>query len=239
MADVVKSLAVVQHTSAEFLGLIEDELESRRIRFRYFRPFTTGGRTPSENEAADGLVLLGGGPWAASPGPRRLPSLDAEVALAAWALESGTPLMGFGLGAQIIALAAGGGIRPGPLAFEVGTARRVVEDALEGWLPRHYPLVRYGPDRVMLPPHARTLACDESGHAALFQLGKRAFGFAGHPGVKSAIIEDLIMEFPESPAETAAPLAALRENQAAVHQALRTVMTGLVRCLELMGKSET
>ena len=118
-------------------------------------------------------------------------------------------------------------------------ARRVVEDALEGWLPRHYPLVRYGPDRVMLPPHARTLACDESGHAALFQLGKRAFGFAGPPGVKSAIIEDLIMEFPESPAETAAPLAALRENQAAVHQALRTVMTGLVRCLELMGKSET
>ncbi len=237
MADALKTLAVVQHTSGEYLGLIEDHLELRRIRFRYFRPFTAGGRTPRTAEAADGLVLLGGGPWAASPGERRLPSLDQELELAADALEAGSPVIGFGLGAQILALAAGGSVRPGPLRFEVGTARRVVDDALAGCLPSRYPLVRYGPDQLMVPPHARTLACDEAGQAALFQLGERAFGFAGHPGIKSAIIEDLIMEFPEAPAETVAPLAALRAHQAELHAALGAVMTGLIRCLGLMGET--
>lgn len=239
MADAIKTLAVVQHTSSEYLGLIEDQLESRRIRFRYFRPFTSGGRAPRPAEAAEGLILLGGGPWAASPGARRLPSLDEEVALAAGALEAGTPVVGFGLGAQILALAGGGGVRPGPLEFEVGIARRVVDEALAGYLPRRYPLVRYGPDRLMLPREARTLASDESGRVALFQLGERAFGFAGHPGVKSAIIEDLIMEFPEAPAETVAPLAILRANQLELHAALGAVMTGLVRCLGLMGGQQT
>ncbi len=238
MADAVKTLAVVQHTSSEYLGLIEDQLEGRRIRFRYFRPFTSGGRAPRAAEAAEGLVFLGGGPWGASAGPRRLPSLDEEVALASGALQAGTPVVGFGLGAHILALAAGGGVRPGPLEFEVGTARRVLDEALAGYLPRHYPLVRYGPDRLMLPPQARTLACDESGHVALFQLGERAFGFAGHPGVKSAIIEDLIMEFPESPAQTTASLAALRARQAELHAALGSVVTGLVRCLGLMPAPE-
>lgn len=234
MTHAVKTLAVVQHTSSEYLGLIEDELENRRIRFRYFRPFTAGGRAPRTAEAADGLVLLGGGPWAASAGPHQLPTLDEEVALAAGALEGGIPVVGFGLGAQILALAAGGGVSAGPLEFEVGVARRVADEALGGCLPARYPLVRYGVGRATLPPRARALARDDSGQVALFQLGERAFGFAGHPGVKSAIIEDLIMEFPEAPPEPAAMLAALRANQAELHAALAAMMTGLVRSLDLM-----
>ena len=31
-------VAVIQHTSGEYLGLIEDHLEGRRIRFQYFLP---------------------------------------------------------------------------------------------------------------------------------------------------------------------------------------------------------
>ena len=40
-------LNVVQHTSADYLGLMEDHLEGRRIRFRYFRPFTEQRRRPA------------------------------------------------------------------------------------------------------------------------------------------------------------------------------------------------
>ena len=46
------TLQVIQHTSAEYLGLIEDHLEGRSIRFRYCRPFT--GKVPlpkAESEA--------------------------------------------------------------------------------------------------------------------------------------------------------------------------------------------
>ena len=35
-------VAVVQHTAGEYLGLMEDHLEGRGIRFQYFRPFAAG-----------------------------------------------------------------------------------------------------------------------------------------------------------------------------------------------------
>lgn len=234
MADVVRTLAVVQHTSSEYLGLMEDHLEGRRIRFHYYRPFTSGGRLPTPAEAAGGLVLLGGGPWGVAPGARRLPSLDAELQLTVAALAAGTPVIAIGLGAQILALAAGGEAEPGPLVFEVAAAHRVADDALGGLLPQRYPLVRYGRDEVKLPPAARVLARDYRSAPALFQIGETAFGFAGHPGIKSAIIEDLIMEFPESPMEAGALLAALREAQPAVEASLIPIMTGLTRSLGLM-----
>ncbi len=233
MADVSKTLAVVQHTSAEYLGLIEDHLEGRRIRFRYFRPFVAGGRLPRIAETVDGLVLLGGGPWGIAPGPARLASLEAERGLAAAALAAGTPLIGFGLGAQILALAAGGLATQAPLGFEVAVASRT-EPALGGLLPSSFPLVRYGRDAVSLPPAARVLARDARGDWALFQLGERAFGFAAHPGIKSAIIEDLIMEFPDAPPQTASPLAELRAAQAAIEAALVPIMAGLIGVLRLM-----
>jgi len=234
VSDVAKTLAVVQHTSAEYLGLMEDHLEGRRIRFRYFRPFTAGGKLPQPSQIADGLILVGGGPWGATPGPHRLPTLDAEVALTATALSAATPVIGIGLGAIILALAAGGGAAPAPLVFEVTAARRLDEGALAGYLPQHYPLVRYGRDEAMLPHEARALACDEAGRPALFQCGGRAFGFAGHPGVKSAMMEDLIMEFAEGPAEPELGLRALRATQGAIETALVPIMTGLVRCTGLM-----
>lgn len=234
MSNALRTLAVVQHTSSEYLGLMEDHFEGRRIRFRYFRPFTAGGRLPSLVEAAGGLVLLGGGPWGAAAGARRLPSLDPEVELAAAALAAATPVIGIGLGALILALAAGGEATPGPLVFEVAPARRVVAEALCGLLPERYPFVRYGRDEVTLPEAARVLARDPRDAPALFQLGEHAFGFLGHPGVKSAIIEDLVMEFPETPAEIGLELAALRQAQPAIEAALVPIMTGLTRSLQLM-----
>ena len=84
----MKTLTVVQHTSAEYLGLIEDHLEGRRIRFRYARPFATGGRVPGPDGLHDGLVLLGGGPWG-SAGVRNVPTLAQEIALTRAALDKG------------------------------------------------------------------------------------------------------------------------------------------------------
>ncbi len=234
MSNVVKTLAVVQHTSAEYLGLMEDHFEGRRIRFRYFRPFTAGGRLPQVSQITDGLILLGGGPWGAAPGAHRLPTLDAEVALTASALAAASPVIGIGLGAIILALAAGGGAAHAPLVFEVTTASRTEDGALAGYLPERYPLVRYARDEAILPAGARMLARDEGGRPALFQIGERAFGFAGHPGVKSAMVEDLIMEFAEGAAEPELGLRALRAEQGAIETALVPIMTGLVRCTGLM-----
>lgn len=225
---------VIQHTSAEYLGLIEDHLEGRGLRFKYYRPFTESKALPHVDAMQGGLILLGGGPWG-SAGPRDLPSLDAEVKLAHACLMRDWPVVGIGLGAQILALAGGGRSEPAPLGLELGVARRTDATALNGYLPAEFPYARYMRDWPVLPDYARVLARDGE-RPVLWQIGARAFGFAGHPGLKVAMVEDLIMEFEEAPPEPAAKLAQLRDTQRAIEDALVPIMTGLVQCTRWMDR---
>ena len=229
----MKTLTVLQHTSAEYLGLIEDHLEGRRIRFRYSRPFATGGRVPKPAQLLDGLVLLGGGPWG-SAGDRNVPTLIEELTLTKAALQKGLPVLGIGLGAQLLSIVAGGSVQQTDFVFDVGEATRVEPGALEGYLPERFPLVVYGRDRPIPPDDARILAVDAAGHPAVFQVGPNALGFTGHPGVKAAIIEDLVMEFEEAPADPGPGLARLRTLQRSIEDALVPIMTGVVKVLRLM-----
>jgi GMP synthase-like glutamine amidotransferase len=219
---------VVQHTSAEYLGLIEDHLEGRGVRFRYHRPFTGKAPLPAAHALGKGLVLLGGGPWG-SAGTRDVPTLQQEVSLVRSALETNQPVLGIGLGAQILALAAGGSSRPAPLEFSVGTARRAKAGALGGYLPAEYPLAIYMRDWPLPPAGAEILAVDQDGRPALWQVGERALGFAGHPGLKVAMVEDLVMEFEEVAPGVEAGLARLRSAQRALEDALVPLMTGVVK----------
>jgi len=229
----MKILTVIQHTSAEYLGLMEDHFEGRQIRFRYCRPFTEGVAPPAPEAVADGLVLLGGGPWG-SAGSRDVPTLDQEIELARYCLEHDKPIIGVGLGAQILAIAAGGTSLPADFVFKVSQASRTETQALNGYLPEQYPLVIYQRDRAEPPAEAKILAVDECDRPALFQIGTRAFGFAGHPGIKPAMVEDLIMEFDESPENAADGLGKLREIRVELEDALVSIMTGLTQLTALM-----
>jgi GMP synthase-like glutamine amidotransferase len=226
-------VAVIQHTSGEYLGLMEDHLEGRRIRFQYFRPFAGGGKLPAAELPADALILLGGGPWG-SAGTRDLPTLDQEVELTRARLEEGTPVIGIGLGAQILAIAAGGAAETTDFVFETGTVRRVRDDALNGYLPETFNQVIYMRDRPLLPEAAIVLAVDEDNRPAVFQVGDNAFGFVGNPGIKLGIVEDLIMEFEEVPDGAAGKLDELRDLQTKIEDELVPIMTGLVQCANLM-----
>jgi GMP synthase-like glutamine amidotransferase len=226
-------LNIVQHTSADYLGLIEDHLEGRRIRFRYFRPFTEQGTVPGPGDSCDGLVLLGGGPWG-SAGARDVPTLQQEIMLARAMLDMGKPVLGIGLGAQILAIAAGGSSEPAPLAFEVGYAMRVADDALAGFMPPRFPHVSYMRDRPVLPAAAEVLATDDQGRAAVFQVGVNALGFCGHPGFKTAMAEDLIMEFEEAPADPAPKLQQLQLLVPEIEDSLVPIMTGIIKVTGLM-----
>lgn len=226
-------LNVVQHTSADYLGLIEDHLEGRRIRFRYFRPFTEQGTVPGPGDSCDGLVLLGGGPWG-SAGGRDVPTLQQEIVLARAMLDMGKPVLGIGLGAQIVAIAAGGSSRPAPLAFEVAHAVRVTDDALAGFMPPRFPHVLYMRDRPEPPADAKVLATDEQGRVAVFQVGINALGFCGHPGFKTAMAEDLIMEFEEAPVDPAPKLQQLQLLVPEIEDSLVPIMTGIIKVTGLM-----
>lgn len=227
------TLCVLQHTAGEFLGLMEDHFESRAIRFSYVRPFVPGAAIPTAVVGYDGLVLLGAGPRGIVSGDL-LPSLGPELRLARAFLAARLPVIGIGLGSALLAVAAGGGAAPEPLRFQLGMARRTDPLALAGHLPAHYPFALYMRDRALPPPTARVLAEDEAGAPALFQIGENSFGFAGHPGMKRAMVEDLVMEFEETPPDLAAGLAAFAASQRAIAEALREIMVGLVKRAGLM-----
>ena len=226
-------VAVVQHTSGEYLGLMEDHLEGRRIRFQYFRPFAGGRKLPAHDVAADALLLLGGGPWG-SAGSRDLPTLSEEIELTRAKLDEGTPVIGIGLGAQILAIAAGGSSESRDLTFEMLTAKRTREDALNGFLPEAFHQVIYMRDWPVPPASAIVLAQDEAGRPLVWQIGDNAYGFCGNPGIKLGMVEDLIMEFEEVAPDAVANLGQLRELQTALEDALVPIMTGLVQCTSLM-----
>ncbi len=229
----MKKLTVIQHTSADYLGLIEDHLEGRRIGFNYHRPFTEAGIVPQFAAVSDGLILLGGGPWG-SAGTRDVPSLKEEVALARACFMSGLPVIGIGLGAQILALATDGSVESAPLEFSVGMAKRTSAEALSGCLPETYPNPVYMRDRPVPPSFAKILSTDGQGRPAAFQIGEYCFGFTGHPGFKRAMAEDLIMEFEEGASDPANGLEKLGAQKNVIADALVPIMTGLVKCTKLM-----
>jgi GMP synthase-like glutamine amidotransferase len=229
----MKTLCVLQHTEAEFLGLIEDHLEARGIRFRYVRPFMPGGTVPRTAKGFDGLVALGAGPFGIVSG-HLVPSLGPELRLARDFLERGLPVVGIGFGACLLASASGGGAEEAPLRFTAGSAVRTAPLALEGHLPETYPLIIYMRDRPVLPAAAEVLAVDTDSAPALFQLRDNCLGFLGHPGIKSAMIEDLIMAFEEVPVGTAETLARLRAAQGEIAAALSRMMVGMTKVTHLM-----
>ena len=229
----MKTLCVLQHVEAEYLGLLEDHFEGRNIRFRYCRPFTPGASIPSSTEEFHALILLGAGPKGIVSG-NLIPSLGAELRLTKEFLDRGLPVIGIGVGACILSSAAGGGAEEAPLRFVLDKARRTVPGALNGHLPQMFPAAVYMRDRPVLPSAARILALGAGEEPVVFQIRDNCFGFAGHPGMKSAMIEDLIMEFDEVPENTAETLAALRAAQADIAAALGAIMVGLVEITHLM-----
>jgi GMP synthase-like glutamine amidotransferase len=229
----MKTLCVLQHVEAEYLGLMEDHFEGRNIRFHYLRPFTPGVIMPPSAEDFAGLVILGAGPKGVVSGSL-IPSLGPELRLTRDFLDRKLPVVGIGVGACILTSAAGGGADDAPLRFTVERAECVSPGALSGHLPQSFPTAVYMRDRPTLPADAKVLAASASGEPLVFQLRENCLGFLGHPGAKSAMIEDLIMEFDEVPDGTAETLAELRSAQGEIAAALGEIMVGLIELTHLM-----
>jgi GMP synthase (glutamine-hydrolysing) len=229
----MKTICVLQHYEAEYLGLMEDHFEGRNVRFQYLRPFTPGAIMPPSAEGFAGLVILGVGSKGVVSGDL-IPSLGPELRLTRDFLDRGLPVIGIGTGACILTSAAGGGADDAPLRFTVETAHRVAPDALSGHMPQSFPVAVYMRDRPVLPADARVLAESASGEPLVFQLRDNCLGFLGHPGIKGGMIEDLIMESEEVPDGTAERLEELRSAQGAIADALGEMMVGLIEMTGLM-----
>jgi GMP synthase-like glutamine amidotransferase len=116
-------------------------------------------------------------------------------------------------------------------------ARRIESSALNGFLPDRFPTVVYMRDRPVPPTYAHVLAADDDGYPALFQIGRNAFGFAGHPGVRRAMIEDLLMESDDVPLDPGPGLERLSTLGQGLEDALVPIMSGLVQLTGWMNRA--
>lgn len=224
----MKTVSVLQNTDAEHLGLIEDHLEGRNIRFRYVRPAHDRNWVNSLSRQSDGLIILGAAPYGTVSTPK-LPLLEQRIKIIENYLSENLPILAIGTGTQLLVLARGGTVRPSELTLDLKTAKRVDRNALNGHLPNEYPIVTYMRDFPVIADDARTLSVTEDGMPALFQISDNCLGFIGHPGMKSAMIEDSIVQMPAFDIGNFDALQVIRHQQSEIEETLVNIMMGVIQ----------
>ena len=231
----MKNYLVVQHTYSEFLGLVESQLERRDIGFSYFRPFV-GQALPGSAAQFDGLWLLGGA-WPLTD-EEHVPQLDEELNLIRIFQKAQRPVVGIGMGGQMVAAAAGGRPATEPMyTAKFVTARMTGAgkgDQLAEELDGRRLLVMYNGD-VMLPQGLEPILEDEDGHWLAVRPDTLTYGFLFRPEMKPGMIEDIIMEAKHNPAPHIGDLLAeARMEWGQMQETTALVLKALVTALSLM-----
>ncbi len=231
----MKQFAVVQHTYAEFLGLIETQLEKRDIGFVYFRPFV-GQELPGSAGQFDALFILG----AKSPPTdhEAAPWHDDEMKLIGVFREAGRPFVGIGYGALLLAEYEGARVSAEPLHNAYWTvahktpagAGDAVAEALDG-----KPVLVMANGGASLPQGLAPLVVDEEGRWLVIRPDPLAYGFLCRPELKPGMIEDMIMEaHRDTPADIGVLLEGARRHWQATQAATDQLIVALVKELDLM-----
>jgi GMP synthase-like glutamine amidotransferase len=197
-------LLVVQHVEREGPGLLAEVAKAAGLKVRRLRPFA-GDPLPGRISPHQLLAVMGGPMGVADIGDPAFPWLEPLVGLLQQALAEGLPVIGFCLGAQLLALAAGGGAGPlevgdPPLPHrEVGfgsinfISTETAEPVLTG-LPASLLVLHWHGDRIELPASATLLASSLSCPEQLFRIGPAAYGLQCHIEVGPEALEQWIRE---------------------------------------------
>ncbi|MBP8128327.1 MAG: type 1 glutamine amidotransferase [Candidatus Hydrogenedentes bacterium] len=185
-------LHFLQHAPFEGPANILTWAESRGFEVRGMRLYANETVTPAR--ALDWLVVLGG-PMSVGD-EERCPWLVAEKKYIRSAIAAGKTIIGICLGAQLIAEALGGQVRPNAHR-EIGwfpVTRTAASDASPAFsaLPRTFPAFHWHGDTFTLPPGVVRLASSEGCALQAFSVGNRIFGLQFHLESTRESIEDLI-----------------------------------------------
>jgi GMP synthase (glutamine-hydrolysing) len=178
---------VVQHTAGEGLGYLFTWLPAAGLDVHPIHPYL-GHRVPSVVEG-DALIVLGG-PMSAYD-DTAAPWLPAVRNLLAVAVEDGVPTLGICLGAQLLAVAAGGTVdSPGAVGPELGLSAVQVaatDDLLTD--AGELPVVQWHHDAVSeLPDGAVLLAGSDAYPHQAFRVGDAAWGMQFHVEATAAMV---------------------------------------------------
>ncbi|MDQ3988110.1 MAG: type 1 glutamine amidotransferase [Actinomycetota bacterium] len=173
---------------------------------------------PETLDGVDALVCLGGGMGAQDDA--RHPWLADVRRLLADAVTSRVPTLGVCLGAQLLAVATGGGVRRGELGPEVGAllvAKRdaAAVDPLFAPVPLTPDVIQFHHDEIsQLPPAATLLASSPRYPNQAFRIGPCAYGIQFHIETTPATVLAWAQHDPEAATAPAGRLEPAHLEQA-------------------------
>ncbi|HEY8624669.1 MAG TPA: gamma-glutamyl-gamma-aminobutyrate hydrolase family protein [Solirubrobacteraceae bacterium] len=186
----MRPVALITHLPDRDAGLIRECLAAEGCPVLECNPLD-GTELPGLADVS-GIVSLGGRESATELD--RYPFLVAEVALMKDALEHGVPVLGMCLGAQLLALAAGGRVsRIGTVYAgwaELSMTSDGRADPVFGELSDRLRVLKWHEDEIELPRLATVLGDTSSPGIALFRVGPAAWGSQMHLEVTPGMLVD-------------------------------------------------
>ena len=194
------TLLVIQHVDHEGPDQLGRLAEQRGIGLRVIRP-DRGDVLPSPDQCPNSIALVLGGPMGVNErNQEAMAWLQQELEwLTAWH-QSCQPVIGICLGAQLLAVAAGGSVEP----LQVGEPPQPLKEV--GFGAIHWrvsstdePLVQgqagstmalhWHGDRIRLPQHATLLASSLHCAEQVFRIGQHAIGLQCHLEITGSNLE--------------------------------------------------
>ena len=171
---------IVTHLPDRAVGIVRQSLRSAGCAVTERNP-ADRVQLPSVTEIS-GVVSLGGRQSATRVDAD--PFIAAEVALLTEALRARVPVLGMCLGAQLLAVAAGGRVTHTGGMYtgwpELVTLPAAADDPVCSALPDRLPVLKWHEDMIELPPGACALGATPGPGAALFRIGGCAWGSQAH-----------------------------------------------------------
>jgi GMP synthase (glutamine-hydrolysing) len=195
--------AIVQHVSYDGAGNIGQALRRASRPWISVRPFA-GEPLPGASELS-GLVVLGapGG----SADDQQCEHLVAERRLISEAVQLGLPVLGVCFGAQLLAVALGGGVvTDGPLEVGIGSAALTAAgctDPVLGSRERELTVLHWHRHSYTLPPGAVRLATSGADTEQAFRVNRNVYGLQFHVEVNRELAAAIADQMPDGALESA------------------------------------